>query len=194
MDALASEAFLNARHKVYGLTMRPLSLGHAFVLESIGNPFYHGQLGTHDELRVAAWVCAHPAMTPLRFDGAANLFWRWRSRNADFEREVGRWKVYVDDFCTPPQLWTKTPKPGEARAEPSRIPHQIATAVRLMRLGMSQREAWETPVGVASWYEAAAYETESGSRLDIVTDIERVEILRYKAQKSDTEGNSEGNG
>lgn len=175
--------------------MRPLSLGHAFVLESIGNPFYHGQLGSPDELRVAAWVCAHPPMTPLRFDGAANLLWRWRSRNADFEREVARWMVYVDDFCTPPQLWTKTPKPGEERAEPSRIPHQISTAVRLMRLGMSQREAWDTPVGIASWYEAASYETETGSRLDIVTDSERVAILRQKmreAKTSDMEAESNG--
>lgn len=195
MDALASEAFLNARHRVFGLELRPLSLGHAFVLECVGNPFYHGQLGSPDQLRVAAWVCSRPPMTPLRLDGAANLLWRWKTRNADFEQEVGRWKVYVDDYCTPPQMWMKTPKPGEDRAEPSRIPHQISTCVRLMRLGMSQEEAWATPVGVAAWYEAAAYETETGSRLDIVTDSERVAILRQKlreAQKSDTE--DEGNG
>jgi hypothetical protein len=52
---------------------------------------------------------------------------------------------------------------------------------------------------VASWYEAAGYETESGSRLDIVTDSERVAILRQKlkaqqAAASDIEGKGEGNG
>jgi hypothetical protein len=199
MDALAAEAFLNASHKVYGLAMRPLSLGHAFVLESLGNPFYHGRLGTPEELRVAAWICANPPLCALRLGGAGNLWWRYRTRNADFEREVARWKVFVDDFCTPPQLWTKAPKAGESRAEPSRIPHQISTAVRLMRLGMSEREAWQTPVGIASWYEAAGYETESGSRLDIVTDSERVAILRQKlreqqAAASDIKGKDEGNG
>jgi hypothetical protein len=68
-----------------------------------------------------------------------------------------------------------------------------------MRLGMSEREAWQTPVGIASWYEAAGYETETGSRLDIVTDSERVAILRQKlreqqAAASDIKGKDEGNG
>ena len=116
MDTLAAEAFLNASHKVYGLAMRPLSLGHAVVLESLGNPFYHGRLGTPEELRVAAWICANPPLSALRLGGAGNLWWRYRTRNADFEREVARWKVFVDDFCTPPQLWTKAPKAGESRA------------------------------------------------------------------------------
>jgi hypothetical protein len=194
MDSLAAEAFLNASHKVYGLALRPLSLGHAFVLESLGNPFYHGRLGTPEELRVAAWICSHPPLTALRLDGAGNLFWRWRTRNADFEREVARWKVYVDDFCTPPQLWTKAAKAGEERAEPSRVPHQISTAVRLMRLGMSEGQAWQTPVGAAAWYEAAGYETETGSRLDIVTDSERVAILRQKLRQQAADMEDKGDG
>jgi hypothetical protein len=38
---------------------------------------------------------------------------------------------------------------------------------------------------MASWYEAAAYESETGSRLDIVTDGERVAILRAKQKKAE---------
>jgi hypothetical protein len=80
-------------------------------------------------------------------------------------------------------MWSKTPKPGEAPAEPSKIPNALCTVARLMRLGMSEKQAWETPVGAASWYEAAAYETETGVRLDIVTDSERAAIARSKAKK-----------
>jgi urocanate hydratase len=43
---------------------------------------------------------------------------------------------------------------------------------------MTEQQAWGTPVGAAAWYEAAAYETESGSHLDIVTDAERIAIAR----------------
>jgi ATP sulfurylase len=82
-------------------------------------------------------------------------------------------------------MWNKQPKAGEERAEPSRIPHQITSVVRLMRLGMTEQRAWATPVGMASWYEAAAYESETGSRLDIVTDGERVAILRAKQKKAE---------
>ena len=184
MDALAAESFLNAQHRIYGLRMRPLSLAHAFALEAIGNPFYHGELGTPQDLRVAAWICSKPPFTPLKFDGLVDLFWRWRTARQDFQQQVARWKAYVDDYCTPPQMWNKQPKAGEERAEPSRIPHQITTVVRLMRLGMSEDRAWATPVGTASWYEAAAYESESGSRLDIVTDSERMAILRSKQKKA----------
>jgi hypothetical protein len=52
-----------------------------------------------------------------------------------------------------------------------------------MRLGMTEREAWRTPVGAASWYEIAAYETETGNKLDIVTDSERIAIIRQKAKR-----------
>jgi hypothetical protein len=54
-----------------------------------------------------------------------------------------------------------------------------------MRLGMTEKQAWATPVGAASWYEAAAYETESGTHLDIVTDSERLAIANSKARKEE---------
>jgi len=62
MDALAAEAFLNAEHTVCGLRMRPLSLGHAFTLEAIASPFYKGELGNEEQLRMAAWICSRPAL------------------------------------------------------------------------------------------------------------------------------------
>jgi hypothetical protein len=183
MDALAAESFLNAEHRVCGLRMRPLSLGHAFALEAIGNPFYHGKLGTLDELRIAAWMCSRPPLALPQTSGWRYKLWRWGTAKADFDAEVARWKAYVADYVAPPQLWNKAPKAGEQRHEPSKIPHNLSTVVRLMRLGMSEERAWATPVGVAAWYEAAAFETEQGARLDIVTDAERLAILKRQLRK-----------
>lgn len=188
MDALAAESFLNAEHRVCGLRMRPLSLGHAFALEAIGNPFYHGQLGTLDELRIAAWMCSRPPLALPETTGWRYKLWRWGTDKADFDAEVARWKAYVADYVAPPQLWSKAPKPGEQRAEPSKIPHNLSTVVRLMRLGMSEERAWATPVGVAAWYEAAAFESEQGARLDIVTDAERLAILKRQLRKAEQNG------
>lgn len=182
MDALAAEAFLNARHKVCALTMLPLSVGHAFTLEAIGSPFYHGQLGSESELRLAAWICSRPALVLPDMDSFACRLWKWRK--IDFVAEVARWRTYVADYVAPPQFWNKSPKAGEQRAEPSRIPNNLLTVVKLMRLGMSEERAWATPVGVASWYEAAAFEAEHGGRLDIVTDAERIAILKSKLRKA----------
>ena len=53
-----------------------------------------------------------------------------------------------------------------------------------MKLGMSEEKAWATPVGAAAWYEAAAYENETGANLDIVTDSERLAILRAKLRQA----------
>jgi hypothetical protein len=188
MDALAAESFLNAPHKICGLRMRPLSLGHSFALEAIGSPFYHGELGSEADLRLAAWICSRPPLALPQMDG-----WRcrlWKCRKLDFVAEVARWKTYVADYCAPPQMWNKAPKPGAERHEPSAIPSGIATVVRLMRLGMTEEQAWATPVGAATWYEAAAYETESGSRLDIVSDSERLAIARAKARAAKSEETS----
>jgi hypothetical protein len=186
MDALAAEAFLNAKHRVCGLTMLPLSVGHAFTLEAIASPFYHGQMGSESELRLAAWICSRPALSLPNMDGW-HCRW-WKVHKINFAAEVARWKTYVADFCAPPQMWNKTPKAGETPVEPSRIPNALCTVTRLMRLGMTESQAWSTPVGAASWYEAAAYETETGSRLDIVTDSERLAIARSKAKKEAQNG------
>lgn len=187
MDALAAEAFLNAQHRIYGLPMRPLSLGHAFALEALGNPFYHGNLGTPDELRLAAWMCSRPALSLPQTKGWRYSLWRWGTDKADFNEQVTRWQAYVADYVAPPQLWNKAPKAGEKRNEPSKIPHNLCTVVRLMRLGMSEERAWATPVGVAAWYEAAWFESEGG-QLDIVTDAERLAIARSKLKQGGPNG------
>jgi hypothetical protein len=186
MDALAAESFLNAEHRVCGLRMRPLSVGHAFTLEAIASPFYHGQMGSEAELRLAAWICSRAPLAMPNMDG-----WRcrlWKLRNMNFAAEVSKWKTYVADYCAPPQMWNKTPAPGETKQEPSRIPHALSTVARLMRLGMTESQAWQTPVGAAAWLEAAAYETETGQRLDIVTDSERMAIAKSKAKKGASNG------
>ena len=180
MDALAAEAFLNAEHTVCGLRMRPLSLGHAFSLEAIGSPFYTGALGDSSQLRLAAWICSRPALAPFDATGIRFRLWSWLAAKMDFDTEAARWAIYVADFCAPPQFWSKQ---SNEKAEPSKIPSAIGTVVRLMRLGMTEREAWQTPVGAASWYEASYYETETGNKLDIVTDSERVAIIRQKAKE-----------
>jgi hypothetical protein len=184
MDALAAESFLNAEHRIYGRAMRPLSLGHAFTLEALGNPFYHGRIGSADELRVAAWICSRPPLTLPAMHGWRYNLWRWGTDHADFRDEVSAWSGYVADYVAPPQLWKKQPKAGEKPSKPSRIPANLATAVRLMRLGFSEERAWATPVGVAAWYEAAAFEADHGSQLDIVTDAERIAILKQKLKEA----------
>jgi len=188
MDALAAEAFLNAEHRVCGLKMRPLSLGHAFALEAVGNPFYHGKVGTFDELRAAAWTCSRPALFLPEMHGWRYNLWRWGTEKNNFDQEIQAWKTYVADYVAPPQLWNKQLKAGEKRLDPSRIPSNLATVVRLMRLGMSEERAWATPVGVAAWYEAAAFESENGTRLDIVSDGERLAMMRAKLNREVSRG------
>jgi hypothetical protein len=183
VDALAAESFLNVEHRVFGLRLRPLSLGHAFTLEAVGNPFYFGRLGSPAELRLAAWVCSREPLAALNTSTLRFALWRWWTRYLKLPIEAEKWKAYVADYVAPPQLWNKQRKAGEEEPKPSRIPNTVNTVVRLMRLGMSERQAWATPVGMSTWYEAAAYETETGNKLDIVTDSERLAILKAKARQ-----------
>ena len=181
MDALAAEAFLNATHTIYGLRMRPLSLGHAFSLEAIGSPLYEGKEGIESDLLLAAWICSRPALAQLNCSGLRYTLWRWLAAKMDFAEQRARWETYVGDYSAAPQLWKKQ---STGKHEPSKIPSNISTVVGLMKLGMSEAQAWATPVGIASWYQAASYELESGNKVDIVTDSERIAILRHKARQA----------
>jgi hypothetical protein len=187
MDSLAAEAFLNAEHRIYGLRMRPLSLGHAFALEALSSPFYHGQLGSEQELRLAAWICAHDPLMVPRASGWRYWAWNLATKYFDFDQQVSRWVVYSADYVAPPQMWSKVKTKEEIKQ--SRIPGAISSVVRLMRLGMTEKQAWATPVGAATWYEAAYFESEAGTALDIVTDSERTAIARHKQkQKAKSNG------
>jgi hypothetical protein len=181
MDSLAAEAFLNADHRIYGLRMRPLSLGHAFTLEAVSSPFFRGELGSPHELRLAAWICAHKPLQMPKASGLAYWAWHLATKRMDFNEQVSRWMVYSADYVAPPQMWSKVQTKSEAK--PSRIPSAIASVVRLMKLGMNERQAWGTPVGAATWYEAALYEADAGMALDIVTDSERAAIARQRAKR-----------
>jgi hypothetical protein len=63
-----------------------------------------------------------------------------------------------------------------------------------MKLGMTEAQAWATSVGAASWYQAASYEAESGNKVDIVTDSERIAILRQKARRAAKAKEAKDNG
>jgi hypothetical protein len=41
---------------------------------------------------------------------------------------------------------------------------------------------------VAAWYEAAAFESENGTRLDIVSDGERLAMMRAKLNREVSRG------
>lgn len=181
MDTLAAEAFLNAQHRVCGLIMRPLSLGHSFTLEALCSPLFYGSLGSEGELRLAAWICSR---RPLALPKTSGFVYGWfSSRRIDLEAERARWATYVSDYCAGPQFWKKSSAPGLPAPQPSAIPSPVSSVVRLMRLGMTEAQAWATPVGIAAWYEAAAYESDTGERLEIVTDGERDAIARKKARE-----------
>jgi hypothetical protein len=191
MDALAAEAFLNAEHSVYGLRMRPLSLGHAFALEAIGSPLYEGREGAESDLLLAAWMCSRPPLAQLNCSGLRYDVWRWLAGKMDFAEQRRRWETYVGDYSAAPQFWKKQ---TSNKYEPSKIPNGISTVVGLMKLGMTESQAWATPVGAASWYQAASYEAESGNKVDIVTDSERIAILRQKARRAAKAKEAKDNG
>jgi len=191
MDALAAEAFLNATHTIYGLRMRPLSIGHAFALEAIGSPLYEGKRGTEADLLLAAWMCSRPPLAQLDCSGLRYAIWRYLAGKMDFAEQRRRWETYVGDYSAAPQFWKKQ---SSSKYEPSKIPSSISTVVGLMKLGMTEAQAWATPVGAASWYQAAIFEAESGNKVDIVTDSERIAILRQKARQAAKAKEAKDNG
>lgn len=69
-------------------------------------------------------------------------------------------------------------RPIHASADNSRpvqTPWYLVSVAGLMRLGLSEAKAWNTPLGEGCWLAAAAAEA-SGNRIDILTEQDRLDF------------------
>jgi len=60
MDRAFTLATAPPRHRVLGIELEPLTLGHVFILHEIGNPLPSGEAPQLDDIGVAVAICSQP--------------------------------------------------------------------------------------------------------------------------------------
>lgn len=145
------ESFAHARHTLLGRKLKPYCPYFHLWLRLAKSPLLTGDpVGLHD-LLIASRICSssyrEDPLTPRRLDKLRFYLINLRYNLAD---EVAKWIAYRDDYYRPAE---RSGGGAYNSSKAETYPAEVYVATGLMSvLGMSQEEAWMTPMGAADWY------------------------------------------
>jgi hypothetical protein len=169
---------------VLGLRLRPFCVGHAILLQRLGNPFWASGQATADHLVVAAMICSgtyEDGMALLtegpgflmrcRLAGVRALL---RVSPERFQVRASLLASYVRDSTSAgPDLWEEDTE--DPRRSTGMQP-LVSTYLAMMRCGLTSSEALNLPLGQALWTVAADACARGRARFVSDRDREMAEI------------------
>lgn len=182
-DQLYADAcFPKERWSVCGVRLKPFSIGHALILQSIGSPFLGFETPEFDDLMRALWVCSRTVEPGQNTDNLKlPLSWRIASR---FLRRIARrnpkrmWasictmQEYVfDAMLFRPPIATRNSKLSRISTCPAFIPSKRAL---MASWGYSEREVLNMPMKQAKIEQAAWLEHEGALAFTTQADVDIV--------------------
>ena len=177
IDEQFAQAWLNVEHKVFGFKLKPFSLWHRFLLKVTQSKILDAgsEISAMDVYK-AAYVCTlkYPKAPRL---GPLSKFRSFVYLLRDVHVNVEKFTAYIQDYVTQPEFWESKDSSGSSTSGP---PEELSTVVALMQMGMTEREAWDCPCGMASWY-AAAHASWNGANLDFKTEEDRHVMENFDA-------------
>lgn len=155
----ASDAMMPVPGRAFGKDLRPLSLGHAVLLEQIESPLLGSDLEAIDasaccscvHLLTMDWREARAAV--LRKPGPVTSLWavgamlRCAFREFWFLREYGKLAAHIARCCSAPALFTRSGD-GPSKRMP---PFLHMRALAQSRLGMDRGDAMDSTPGELLW-------------------------------------------
>lgn len=190
LDENFAEAWLNCRHKVFGWTLKPLSLWHKLLIRASGLSLFDGDEDvTYADIYRVAYACrlTYP-QTPKPQGRVSRWYHSVRLFLCDANKEASAFSDYINDYVTAPEFWSKE-EASQGRVKGG-APEELSVVVGLMLQGFSEKEAWDMPLGKASWY-SSAYAAWKGADLDFVTVKEREMQEQWKAMQEEMDAGAE---
>jgi hypothetical protein len=186
-DQLYADAcFPNERWTVCGVKLKPFSLGHALVLQSIGSPFLGFEPIGLDDLMFALWVCSRdvtPGENPLR--DKLPLSWRIHARFLKRIAEKDRQRIWNSAMAMQSyvfeSLWFKPPiaTRNNNLCRDSTCPLLVPMKRSLMtQWGRTEQEVYRMPLRQAKFEHCAWLEHEGALRFVTQADIEMVDLMK----------------
>jgi len=161
---------------VFGRKLRPFSLSHAFILESLRNRWMESGDKARSQLLHAVWVCGNDHATNVKQVtrppiGRMALFAAW-SKRYDSEHEEAKFLQYVSDYMEIPEHWEGKEYSGKV----FRAPWQYHFALTVAHeCGKTVDEAWDMPVALARCYYDVWAEKQGDDSLVSVREKRRAE-------------------
>lgn len=188
-----------APRRVLGVRVRPFSLWHRLVLNSIDSPFMREGVVTLRDLRIAVGICRSqfrdsrvqkPRWIPTLIHGEAILgatasgigflfgkrIRRTPGRLTRFQEalrpHVNDFLEYCGDYLQEPEFVVIPKQNNTPRVPRGRAPDEFEHACELIRMGFPEERAWNMPVGLARWYRLVFWRAQ-GVDVDVTTEQER---------------------
>lgn len=177
----------------FGLSLKPFTLGHYFLLASFGSPVLSGQF-TVGDAGIAAFICHHNAEESGRLIHKWWFKWFLRywsacSKPHWLTDDLPRFHEYVSEGLSSPPLQPARRGEGASRVCVAPSPW-VKLFFAMHVLGMSRSDAMRTPVAelnalYATWAEW------SGSG-ELVDEDRRDEFLEFASQEDAKRFNPDG--
>lgn len=173
------EAFLNRPHRVLGRNLRPFSLWHNLLLESIQSPFLTGRGVTAVQLWQAVRVCSsrwtgegyRPNLNP-----PTRLRWLWEVGRYGLRRECEAFADYLRDFDSSPKFMQSEENKVSNERD---IDDNLELACHLESQGYTPADVWNMPLGMAKWRSAVAVKCKGGD-IHILTPLHEAHMEKLK--------------
>lgn len=171
MQKAFAEAWINYPHTVYGRRLRPFCLRHLFLLSLLENPACAGLDCDELQLRQAALICSLPhsklEQNRLSLNWLQRTWWAIRSNRCKHGKELVKWKSYIQDYDSRPEIVAEDQEgPGALNA-----PAILSTITFIeINSNMRQEEILTAPVGKMFWLAASISELLGQSKSKILTD------------------------
>jgi len=147
-----AESWLSSKHKVFGLSLRPFSNWHRFLLMTMESPLMNE--GSSFAIGDVYKFCTttFPNTPPISWRDTIRLY-VWRKLEKDLTQLSDKIKNYLDDHNAVP-TFTIEEEEGKASFGSDTTndpPEPIVQIMTLMSLGYKESEAWDMSVGKSSW-------------------------------------------
>lgn len=188
-----ARALLPDRHTAAGVRLRPLSLGHALLLQRLGSPLAarplsgsQGQSGSDfGRLAQAVCLCSRPWRAAWALvDTRRERWWlawhvrRFARAGEGFVAAVLAW--HAEAWPEIP-LWRDTSRTGKARG--ADLLHVLVLTER-KHLGLSLEAALDVPLAAALWDHAAHWEDEGSTTIQGHRDRAVFDLCRSLTPKA----------
>lgn len=186
MDAAFQRAASAQTFRVLGLPLRPLTLGHLFLLHEHESAYVREAAPAADDLILSVLICAQPhrhakrllTLRPFRpFFWAFLKLWGFQSRRLNWIHEARKFQAYLEHHQTLPAIRRA---PGVTEVRTLGAPEHWSLLTMLMiDFHMSEAEALDTPLLKAHLLWATQAEREGSiefawnSRLEEFWEIAR---------------------
>lgn len=185
LDSSFAAAYIdNGNHyRFLGRRVRPFSLWHVLLLQTLDSPFIKGGSITLFDLKTAIGICS----LHYRNSNIKRPWFPFRMGIKGLNESVAKFIEYVDDYLSRPE-YTVIPwdakHTGPAPVPVTPPPHIVATAFNVAHgARIPVMEAWDMPIGEAYICESM-YLRAQGVQLDFFGDEERKFQAAMKAAGS----------